>query len=47
MVNNRRQVKKQTTNERLEVLEKMVVRLSMQMQAILKAIHADEKQEEK
>tara|TARA_R110000803_G_scaffold6296_4_gene20429 strand:+ start:623 stop:760 length:138 start_codon:yes stop_codon:yes gene_type:complete len=42
MVNNRRQVKKQTTNERLEVLEKMVVRLSMQMQAILKAIHKED-----
>ena len=31
--------KKQTTSQRLDILEKMVVRLSLQMNAILKAIH--------
>jgi hypothetical protein len=34
-----RQVKKQTQTERILVLEKMVVRLSLQMNAILRAIH--------
>ena len=37
-----RQLKKHTTNDRLETLEKMVVRLSLQMNAILKAIHTPE-----
>jgi hypothetical protein len=37
--------KKQTTNERIQVLEKMVVRLSLQMNAILKAIHMPNEEE--
>ncbi len=41
-----RQLKKHTTNDRLEVLEKMTVRLSLQMNAILKALHAEDKQAE-
>ena len=40
-----RQAKKQTTSERLDILEKMVVRLSLQMNAILKAIHMPDKQQ--
>jgi len=44
MTKGSRQLKKHTTNDRIEVLEKMVVRLSLQMNAILSAIHRPEKE---
>ena len=42
MQKGKRVQKKQTVEERLQILEKMVVRLSLQMNAILTAIHKPE-----
>lgn len=42
MYKGKRVQKKQTQEERIAILEKMVVRLSLQMNAILTAIHKGE-----
>ena len=44
MIKGKRAQKKQTVEERLQILEKMVVRLSLQMNAILTAIHKPEEE---
>lgn len=44
MIKGKRVQKKQTVEERLQILEKMVVRLSLQMNAILTAIHKPEEE---